>query len=377
MTDFNLESAVQYHYNGFPPRSIDYQTIMTAMLGATEAIARFDQMLKNMHNSEILLAPLRNQEAVISSRMEGTISTLDEIMQYEADYGDGTDGRAHAPQVRSDIIETILYQRTLKNVQQAMNDGYPLSKSLLKTMHQQLLSYGRGATKSPGEFKHEQNYLADRLKKSVLFVPISPEKLEEGLDKLFDYINEDSSPVLLKTAVSHLEFEALHPFQDGNGRIGRMLITLMLWFSQMISAPHFYISGYFEAHKNDYIDLMREVSETGNWDNWCVFFLNAVQNQATQNLEIAEQISQLYEEMKGQFSELLSSKWSLNALEYIFTNPVFRNSSFTKKSGIPASTASKFSKILQEHGILAIREEGVGRTSTLYSFEPLMSLVRV
>lgn len=377
MTDFNLESAVQYHYNGFPPRSIDYQTIMTAMLGATEAIARFDQMLKNMHNSEILLAPLRNQEAVISSRMEGTISTLDEIMQYEADYGDGTDGQAHAPQVRSDIIETILYQRTLKNVQQAMNDGYPLSKSLLKMMHQQLLSYGRGATKSPGEFKREQNYLADRLQKTVLFVPISPEKLDEGLDKLFDYINEDSSPILLKTAVSHLEFEALHPFQDGNGRIGRMLITLMLWSSQMISAPHFYISGYFEEHKNDYIDLMREVSETGSWDNWCVFFLNAVQNQATQNLEIAEQIRQLYEEMKGEFTELLASKWSLNALEYIFTNPVFRNSSFAKKSGIPTSTASKFSKTLQEHGILAIREEGVGRTSTLYSFEPLMSLVRV
>lgn len=151
----------------------------------------------------------------------------------------------------------------------------------------------------------------------------------------------------------------------------------MLWSSQTISAPHFYISGYFETHKNDYIDLMREVSETGNWDNWCVFFLNAVQNQATQNLEIAEQIYELYETMKRQLAELLASKWSLNVLEYIFTNPVFRNSSFAKKSGIPASTATKFSKILQEHGILAVREEGVGRTSTLYSFEPLMSLVRV
>ncbi len=374
MKNFNLENAVQYHYDSFPPDKIDYQTIMTAMLGATEAVARFDQMLKNMHNSEILLAPLRNQEAVISSRMEGTISTLDEIMQYEADYGSDNDKTAN---VRSDIIETILYQRTLKNVQKAMSDGYPLSKSLLKTMHQQLLSLGRGATKSPGEFKKEQNYLADQFKKNILFVPISPEKLESGLDDLFEYINNDNSPMLLKTAISHLEFEALHPFQDGNGRIGRMLITLMLWSSQTISAPHFYISGYFEEHKNTYIDLMREVSETNNWDNWCIFFFNAVENQANANLEIAEHISQLYDEMKGQFTDLLSSKWSLNALDYIFTNPIFRNGSFTSKSGIPASTATRFSKILQENNILAVLEESSGRKSTLYSFEPLMKLVRV
>ncbi|WP_201587136.1 Fic family protein [Psychrobacter jeotgali] len=374
MTDFNLEHAVHYHYGGFPPQSINYQVIMDAMIGATEAISRFDQMLKSMHNSEILLAPLRNQEAVISSRMEGTISTLDEIMQYEADYGDG---KEHSAQVRSDIIETILYQRTLKNVQQAMSDGYPLSKSLIKTMHEQLLSKGRGARKSPGQVKNEQNYLADRSKKSILFVPISPEKLQSGLDDLFDYINNDSSPILLKTAVSHLEFEALHPFQDGNGRIGRMLITLILWSAQTISAPHFYISGYFEENKDRYIDLMREVSETGNWDNWCVFFLEAVKEQATNNLEIAEQIGQLYETMKREFSDLLSSKWSLNALEFIFTNPVFRNTSFTSKSGIPVSTAARFSKVLEENNILKIVEEGAGRTSTLYSFEPLMQLVRV
>ena len=374
MVNFNVDHAVQYHYDGFPPQSIDYNIIMDAMIGATESISRFDQMLKNMHNSEILLAPLRNQEAVISSRMEGTISTLDEIMQYEADYGDG---RVHSAQVRSDVIETILYQRTLKNVQQAMSDGYPLSKSLLKTMHEQLLSKGRGAKKSPGKFKSEQNYLADRTKKNILFVPISPEKLESGLDDLFDYINNYTSPMLLKTAISHLEFEALHPFQDGNGRIGRMLITLMLWSSQTISAPHFYISGYFEENKDRYIDLMREVSATGDWNNWCVFFLEAVKDQASHNLEIAEQISQLYESMKREFTDLLSSKWSLNALEFIFTNPVFRNSTFTNKSGIPTSTASKFSKILQDNNILKVVEEISGRISTLYSFEPLMEIVRV
>ena len=126
-------------------------------------------------------------------------------------------------------IEIILYQRALRTTQKAMEDGYPLSQSLIKGIHQRLLSFGRGASKSPGKFKNEQNYLADKLKTKILFIPISPEKLQEGLDKLFQYIDQSSHPAIIKTGVTHIEFEALHPFKDGNGRIGRMLITLMLW----------------------------------------------------------------------------------------------------------------------------------------------------
>lgn len=145
----NFEHAVYYHDGKFPPQSIDLAKILPALLSATDAISRYDQMLKNLHNNEILLAPLRNQEAVISSRMEGTISTMDEILQYEADFADDE----YSPQVRSDIIETLLYQRTLKNAQQAMMAGYPLSTSLLRTMHEQLLSYGRGANKARANLK--------------------------------------------------------------------------------------------------------------------------------------------------------------------------------------------------------------------------------
>jgi filamentation induced by cAMP protein fic len=369
----NFDDAVQYHYNQFPPQSLDYALLMPSLLKATDALARYDQMLKNMHNSEILLAPLRNQEAVISSRMEGTISTMDEIMQYEADYGEGND----STEVRSDIVETVLYQRALKNAQGAIEDGYLFNKFLLKTMHQQLLSYGRGANKSPGAFKHEQNYLADKGKRAILFVPISPEKLEEGLDKLFNYINYDSTPILAKTAVSHLEFEALHPFQDGNGRIGRMLITLMLWQSKAISAPHFYISGYFEEHKERYTELMRQVSQTGNWNEWCQFFFEAIYWQAGHNLKIAQNIHALYEEMKSIFTETLSSKHSLAVLDFVFTYPVFRNSRLSELTNIPPATANRFTKALLEKGILSLKEEASGRKSALYSFEGMMELVRV
>jgi len=221
----DFDNAVTYHYDKFPPSELNYNQIVNSLLKATDALARYDQMLKNMHNSEILLAPLRNQEAVISSRMEGTISTMDEILKFEADSENDSE---EAKNVRSEVFETILYQRALLNAQRAMKDGYPFSQHLIKTMHQQLLSFGRGAQKSPGQYKIEQNYLADKIKQKVLFTPISPEKLHDGLENLFDYIKNSSDPILIKTALMHLEFEALHPFQDGNGRIGRMLITLLL-----------------------------------------------------------------------------------------------------------------------------------------------------
>jgi len=372
--NLNLDDAVHYHYDKFPPAELNYVNCIDGIIKATDAIARYDQMLKNMHNSEILLAPLRNQEAVISSRMEGTVSTMDEILKYEADHESET---SDTSSVRSEVIETILYQRALKAAQSAMADGYPISQSLIKAIHQRLLSFGRGAQKSPGEFKTEQNYLADRNKRQILFVPIRPEKLQDGLDGLFDYIKNSRDPALLKAAMAHIEFEALHPFKDGNGRIGRMLITLMLWQSKTISAPHFYVSGFFEENKDQYIDIMRHASETGNWDEWCSFFLEAIEQQAIKNLAIAENIRALYEEMKQKFSDVLSSKWSVTALDFVFTNPVFRNNKFTTQSGIPAASAARFTRALLDEGIINTLEDASGRRPALYSFEPLMKLVRV
>lgn len=370
----DFTNSVQYHYEKFPPKDLNYGKIVNSLLKATDSLARYDQMLKNMHNSEILLAPLRNQEAVISSRMEGTISTMDEILKFEADSENDSE---EAKNVRSEVFETILYQRALLNAQRAMIDGYPLSQHLIKTLHQQLLSFGRGAQKSPGQYKIEQNYLADKIKQKVLFTPISPEKLNDGLEQLLTYIKDSSDPILIKTALMHLEFEALHPFQDGNGRIGRMLITLLLWSSGTISEPHFYLSGYLEEHKDEYIDTMRNVSENNDWEAWCIFFLNAIEKQAVRNLEIAESIKNLYEEMKHVFSDTLSSKWSVNALDYIFTNPIFRNNRFTSKSGIPGPTAARFTRMLLDKELLRTIEESSGRRPALYAFEPLLKLVRV
>lgn len=372
--NLNLENAVRYHDGQFPPRIIDYSKIMGDLLAATDALARYDQMLKGLYNSEIFLAPLRNQEAVISSRMEGTISTMDEILQLDPEFNESTPASG---EVRSEIIETILYQRSLKTAQHNLKRGYPLSPALLKSIHQQLLSFGRGAKKSPGAFKREQNYIGERGSGKVTFIPISPEKLDEGIEKLFEVIHDEHLPILLRVALGHLEFEALHPFEDGNGRVGRMLITLMLWKYGAIEAPHFYISRYFEDNKREYIQQMRNVSEHGIWDEWCQFFLTAVKEQAINNLNQAEQIRALYDDMKSRFSALLSSKWSVKALDFMFTTPVFRNSRFTRNSGIPTATAARFSRILLKEGLLEVVEEAAGQKPATFRFEPLLNIVRV
>lgn len=367
-------NAVLYHDGKFPPETLDYARLMTPLLAATDALARYDQMLKGLHNSEIFLAPLRSQEAVISSRMEGTISTLDEILRLDAEL---VEGEPAAGEFRSEALETLLYRRSLRTAQQQMEEGRPLSASLVKSMHQQLLSWGRGAQKSPGAFKTEQNFVGEAGSREASFVPIAPEKLESGVEALFAMIRDERQPILLRTALAHVEFEALHPFQDGNGRVGRMLITLMLWAGGAISAPHFYISRYFEDHKAGYVRAMRDVSAENAWDDWCLFFLTAVKEQAVHNLEVATQIRSLYEDMKGRFAEILASKWSVAALDYVFTNPVFRNSQFTHQAGIPPQTAARFSRLLLQEGLLQSVVEAAGRRSAIYRFEPLLELVRV
>jgi len=371
---YQMTGAVQYHYGKFPPATIDYGRLIKPLSAAAAALARYDQMLKGLHSSDILLAPLRSQEAVISSRMEGTVSTLDEVLRLEAE--EEEQGEAAQRNARTEAIEVLLYSRAMKTAQASMKDGAPLSSWLIRSSHKMLLGFGRGAHLSPGEFKTEQNYLADKPKKKVLFVPISPDLLQAGLDRFFEFIHDDSYEILIRTAIAHLEFEALHPFKDGNGRIGRMIIPLMLWKSGAISEPHFYISEFFEQNKDDYIDLMRAVSFEDAWTDWIIFFLRALESQSNQNLQKAEEIRGLYEEMKERFRNVLSSRWTITALDFIFTRPVFRNNLFTSKSGIPAPTAHKFTRNLLDAGLLTTIVSSSGRRPALYAFEPLLSLVR-
>jgi Fic family protein len=369
-----MAGAVSYHYDQFPPTLSDLGTLIRPLSSAAAALARYDQMLRGMHDSGILLAPLRSQEAVVSSRMEGTISTLDEVLRYEADQEDEENPRTD--RYRSEAIEVYLYSRALRAAQAAVKDGAPVSAWMIRAAHRELLSFGRGAAMSPGEFRTEQNFLVDGLRRRVLFIPISPERLNDGLEKLFAFINNDDWEILIRTALAHLEFEALHPFKDGNGRIGRMLIPLMLWKSRAITEPYLYISQYLEERRDEYIDRLREVSASGAWTAWVIFFLQALEAQATQNLQKAEEIRALYATMKDNFRKELSSQWSTQALDFMFTRPIFRNNVFTAKAGIPPATAHRFTRSLTDASLLKTLVPAAGRRPALYAFEPLLAIVR-
>lgn len=378
MNDFSkydFSENVDYHYGQFPPSDIGLVRLVPRLLQAQEAVSRYDQMLKMIPNSQLLLAPLRNQEAVLSSRMEGTISTIDEVMVYQADEDEGVP--LSNSKYRNDVIEVALYSTVLLRAQQAIIDGVPINENLIKNSHKILLGFGRGAMKSPGQYKAQQNYIGDHNKQKVYFTPISPLQINASMETLLHYMNRNDDTHLIKVAVAHVEFEALHPFNDGNGRIGRLLVTLLLWKYGLIHEPHFYLSGYLEQNKDDYIKKMRDVSRNARWTEWIDFFLGAIAMQADRNLELATQISRLYEEMKERIRELTSSQWALPAQDYIFQTPIFQNGKFTNRAGIPPHAAKRISKILLKNRLLTEVRPAAGRQSAIYAFEPLMKIVRV
>jgi Fic family protein len=372
---YDLSQAVSYHAGRFPPKMLDYQAIMPALNDAASSLARYDAIMSGMVNSSLLLAPLRRQDAVSSSRMEGTISTIEDLYRLEAEEDAGTpDPYSEA---RDDDIETFLYSRALRAAQRALEEGSPLSEHLIRSAHQTLLSLGRGARKRPGSYKVEQNYIGDDRKGVIHYIPISPDHLGPAMQNLVGFIGDDRMLPLLRTALAHVEFEALHPFEDGNGRIGRMLITLMLWRLGLLTEPHFFVSGYFETHKDEYIARMRAVSADDDWTGWIVFFLNALHEQARVNIETAGQILALYGKMREDFRQILNSQHHDQALDFVFGNPVFRNDRFIQRSGIPGASARALSRRLLDARLLRVLEPASGRRAALYAFDPLLDLLKI
>ncbi|MEE9454591.1 MAG: Fic family protein [Paracoccaceae bacterium] len=371
-TTYDCSDAVEYHYGVFPPAQPDLNRLLMPLSDAIVSLTKFDTMLQNMQNSELLLAPLRARDAVVSSRMEGTISTLEEVLRLEADSNE----ESLSPSARNETLEVALYARAIKQAERHIEDGYAISENLIRGAHLILLSFGRGAEKRPGEYKAMQNYVGDRRKRKIEFIPIAPEQLAPGMASLIEFIRNNEMHPLLKTAIAHAEFEALHPFEDGNGRLGRMVITLMLWETKTLSAPHFFVSDYFEQNKSEYVDRLRAVSDKNDWTGWCEFFLTALRYQADNNIKTVGQIQIHYDRMREVFRDLLRSRWSSDALDYIFANPIFRNNRFKREAGIPEAVASGFTNRLVEAGHLETLLPPAGRMSGLFVFPSLLDIVR-
>jgi Fic family protein len=319
----------------------------------------------------VLLSPLTTQEAVLSSRIEGTQATIGEVLQYEA---------AGAPdelpeRKREDIEEVLNYRRAMRQAVERMND-LPLCNRLIRELHGTLMSGVRGDDKSPGDFRGIQNYIAapGRTIEQARFIPIAPGHLQDGMNRWEDYIHGPELDVLVQLAIVHAEFEALHPFLDGNGRIGRMLIPLFLYDRKLLREPMFYMSEYLEANRPEYYDRLLAVSSDNDWTGWSEFFLRAVEQQASQNEAKARQILALYDQHKSWIVTESRSTTVILALDFIFSNPIFNATKFIESLGLSSPYGRRILGTLAEHGLLTTIRESSGRRPAVYAFGELLNI---
>ncbi|RYH32051.1 MAG: Fic family protein, partial [Alcaligenaceae bacterium] len=309
---------VKYHVGKFPPPTLDWPRLIPLIGSANAAVARYDGLLQGIPNPRVLLSPLTTQEAVLSSRIEGTQATMGEVLEYEAGADDSS------PSKTQDIYEVLNYRSAVREAEQLLKE-LPLSQRVLQAAHRVLLSGVRGQNKAPGEYRRIPNWIGppNCTEETARFVPISAADLPEGMGRWEKYLHEPGHDKLLQLAIAHAEFEALHPFLDGNGRLGRMLVPLFLWQTGVIHMPMFYLSAYLEERRDEYYDRLLAVSNSDDWTGWCEFFLKAIEAQANENMGKVRQILALYDELKLKVVDWTHSQYAVIALDWIFERPIF------------------------------------------------------
>ena len=353
-----------------PLDHLDWDLFVDLVGKANRYIARYDGLLQSVVNPDVLLSPLRTKEAVLSSRIEGTQATLEEVMEFEAD-------KSTEEQKEKDIYEVINYRIALMEAREEMHDR-PLSLNLVRRMHQVLMDQVRGKHKAPGKFRRIQNWIGPpgSTMETARFVPPDVPAMWESLYNWESYIHKEEKDPIVQLAIIHAQFEIIHPFLDGNGRIGRIMIPLFLYHKEIIREPVFYMSDYLERNRSDYYDALKNITDHGDWTHWIRFFLNGIIQQAEKNINQTRTIIELYEKMKTKITEEVRSKYVIQCLDFIFNNPIFNSGDFKRKAGIPTASASRLIKSMEEGDIVICLERGTGRRPSLYSFRSLLSIVK-
>jgi len=354
-----------------PFDSINWEPIIPWMGSANRELCRYDGLLGVMPNPDILLTPLTTQEAVLSSRIEGTQATLGEVFKYEAGEAPLEESK------RLDIQEIINYRRAMKMAEDELKTR-PLSLNLLKKLHATLLEGVRGRDKGRGEFRTVQNWIG-RFGSPIEeadFIPPDPMVIMEYLDNWEKYCHMDRPDLLVQLAIIHAQFEIIHPFVDGNGRLGRMIIPLFLFENKILSRPTFYISAYFEEYRDEYIERLRALgNQPDAWNQWILFFLRALTKQALANTQKARQIFDLYEDLKKRVIESTHSQYGITLLDEMFKRPVFPSNVLDDIPGMPTKPAiiSMLNK-LKQAGILKVIRPSSGRRAQVLALTELVNM---
>jgi len=325
------------------------QSLMDAAL---LACGRLDGVSALLPDPDLFLYAYVRREAVLSSQIEGTQSSLSDLLLFELE------GAPGAP--FNDVVEVSNYVAALQHGITRLREGFPISGRLLREVHGILLSHGRGAGKLPGEFRRTQNWIGGTRPGNAAFVPPPPGRVADAMSELESFLHDETTmPALVKAALAHVQFETIHPFLDGNGRVGRLMIPLVLHADGILHQPLLYLSLYFKQHRAEYYRLLDVVRRDGDWETWVAFFLEGVASTANAAVETAHRLLGLFEQDEKRvrafgFGRRMASV--LQILAALRQRPVATIQELSKRSGLTIPTAT--------NGITALVEAGVAEELT-------------
>ena len=332
------------------------------------ALGQLDSISTFLPDVPLFLYMYVRKEAVLSSMIEGTQSSLSDLLLFELEMEPGVP--------LDDVREVSNYVVALDYGLKRLADGFPLSLRLIKEMHSVLLSKGRGSNQTPGEFRRTQNWIGGTRPGNAVFVPPPADRVLEcmGQLELFLHDQPETTPALLNAALAHVQFETIHPFLDGNGRLGRLLITLLLCEQKMLREPMLYLSLYFKTHRQYYYDLLNETRLSGNWEAWLDFFAEAVIVTATQAVDTARQLIDLANEDRDRISGLgRAASSTLRVHRAMMGRPITASGWLVKKTGITPATVNKCLGHLERLGI--VRELTSRKRNRVFSYAGYLEIM--
>lgn len=331
-----------------PNPDIDWSTELRNKFDeALVSLGRLDSITNFLPDSSIFLYMYVKKEAILSSMIEGTQSSLSDLLIFELD------GQPNVP--IDDVQEVSNYVSALNYGLKRLEDGFPLSLRLIKEIHNVLMSKERGSKQNPGEFRKSQNWIGGTRPGNAFFVPPPPELVLDCMSQLELFIHDQpkSTPILLKVALTHVQFETIHPFLDGNGRLGRLLITLLLCEKKVLNSPLLYLSLYFKTHRKYYYDLLNNVRITGDWESWLDFFSEAIIVTASQAVNTIKELLDLSQKSQIKINQLGKQANSCNKIHKILLErPIVTSNLLVEKTGISPSTINKCLEQLEKIGIV-------------------------
>ena len=348
VTTYGEEAVRAFVPPSLPPTPpVRLEAMQLLLEQANQALGRLDGLASVLPDLSLFIYAYVRKEAVLSSQIEGTQSSLSDLMLFENDEAPGVP--------LHDVQEVSNYVAAINHGLARLRGGFPLSLRLIRELHEILLAQGRGSDKLPGEFRNSQNWIGGTRPGTAAFVPPPPDLVSECMNALELFLHEERHdlPVLIRAGLIHVQFESIHPFLDGNGRLGRLLITFLLCAAGVLREPILYLSLYFKQHRSAYYDLLDRVRTKGDWETWLYFFLTGVRDTSEQAATAARRILALFQEHQRQIEALGRPAASvLRVFEHMQRSPIVSIPGAAGKIGISAPTVAKSLEHMQRLGIL-------------------------